>query len=83
MATFNIEPKPWIQCFVYAAHSVVYCLHLVVYNSVSQQTPTRGQDNTSVEVSGGERLAGSVAVVVGGPSSFASLEVLDLYPAAG
>lgn len=70
MATFNIKPKPWIQCFVYAAHSVVYCLCLVVYNSVSPQTPTRGQGNTSAEISEGERLAGSVAVVVvGGGSS--------------
>lgn len=78
MATFNIKPKPWIQCFVYAAHSVVYCLCLVVYNRVSQRTPTRGQDNTSVEISEG----GSVAVV-GGGLFLGSLEVLDLYPAAG
>lgn len=72
---FQYQTKPWIQHFVYAAHRVVvYGLHLVVYKSVFPQAPTRGQDNTSVEISEGEKLGGDVC---GGGSS-PPLEVLDL-----
>lgn len=52
----------------------MYGLHLVVYKSVFPQAPTRGQDNTSVEISEGEKLGGDVC---GGGSS-PPLEVLDL-----
>ncbi len=72
------QTKAWIQCFVYAAHGpVVYCLPLVVHNSVFPQALTRGQDNTSVEISEGERLGGMRR---GG--SFPPLEGLDLYAGA-
>lgn len=62
----------------------MYCLHLAVYNSVLPQAPTRGQDNTSVEISEGEKVGGRVCVGGGGggEGSFPPLEVLDLYPGA-
>lgn len=40
----------------HAGAVVVCCLHLAIYSSVFLQTPTRGQDNTSVEISEGERV---------------------------
>lgn len=53
---FQYQTEPWIRCFVYAAHwAVVYSLRLAVYSSVFPQAPTRGQDNTSVQISEGER----------------------------
>lgn len=56
---FQYQTEPWIQCFVYVAHqAVVYCLHLVVHNSMSPQALTRGQDNTFVEIPVGGRLGG-------------------------
>lgn len=74
MVTFSIKLSPgFIALFMH--HTGLLCIVSIwLCSSVFPQAPTRGQDNTSVEISEGERREGG--------GSFPPLEVLDLYPAA-
>lgn len=69
MVTFDIKVNPGFGALFMQHVGLLCTLHLAVYSSVFPQAPTRGQDNTSVQISEGEREVG-VGGVEGWRGSF-------------